>query len=290
MSMPIFISHSHQDKRFVDNLAKMLVAAKHHVWVDRWELKLGDSLTSRIQESLTTSSAILVILSKSSVESEWCKRELNAGLVRELEERNTVVMPVVIDDCKIPLFLKDKLYANFNKDPDEAFNLIDNSLARISNPSMSRVEQPTFHTDFSLDWRQRPATELDDGWLLRWTFVDHAESMPFTILSECRVHADDDAEEAFFAAARNDKQIAFARGVLKEIAVKINAKPLVENIEDNLPKFVAFAVSANGHRFVVQFSYRRLGVDQGTDTVVYLDNHIRLALGYMDSVLQDDPR
>lgn len=283
--MPIFISHSHQDKDFVDNLAKMLVIAKHHVWVDRWELKLGDSLTSRIQESLTGSSAILVILSKSSVASEWCKRELNAGLIRELEEKNTIVMPVVIDDCSIPLFLRDKLYANFNKDPDEAFNLIDSSLARISNPTMSRFLQPEHKTDYAFDWRSAPANELHDGWLLRWTFIDHADSMEFSVLSECRIYAPQDAEEAFYRSAKNGRQIEFGRDVLAAIGAILDKKPLVENIEDNLPKFVAFQVKCMGQSFAVQYNYRRLGVDQGTDTIVYLDNHIKLALDYMNSVI-----
>ena len=55
--MPIFISYSHQDKEFVDNLAANLVAAKHHVWIDRWELALGDSLTQKIESALTSADA-----------------------------------------------------------------------------------------------------------------------------------------------------------------------------------------------------------------------------------------
>ena len=131
--MPIFISYSHADKDFVETLAANLVAAKHHVWIDRWELSLGDSLTQKIESALTSASAILVILSKHSVGSDWCKRELTAGLIRELEEKQTLVMPCVIDDCTIPLFLRDKLHANFTQDPDAAFRLVDQSLARVSN-------------------------------------------------------------------------------------------------------------------------------------------------------------
>ncbi len=138
--MPIFISYSRQDVKFVDRLVKNLVAARHSVWMDRWELAVGDSLTERIQEALTGSNAILVILSKRSVASEWCKRELTAGLIRELEEKKTLVMPCVIDDCEIPLFLRDKLYADFRSDPDEAFRLVDRSLSRISNPLQGRSE------------------------------------------------------------------------------------------------------------------------------------------------------
>lgn len=263
----------------------MLVAAKHHVWVDRWELKLGDSLTSRIQESLTTSSAILVILSKNSVESEWCKRELNAGLVRELEEKNTIIMPVVIDDCAIPLFLKDKLYANFNKDPDEAFYLIDTSLTRISNPTMSRFPQPKFDTDYAFDWRTGPANQFHDGWLLRWTFIDHAASMEFSVLSECRVYAKEAAEEYFYETEKQGLHINFGISILEAIGAALKQKPYIDKIEDNMPKFVTFMVQSMGHSFVIHYSYRRLGIDQGTDTIVYLDNHIKLAFDYMQSVV-----
>ncbi len=61
--MPIFISYNREDSTFVDTLAANLVMNRHHVWLDRWELKVGDSLIDKIQNALTESSAILVILS-----------------------------------------------------------------------------------------------------------------------------------------------------------------------------------------------------------------------------------
>jgi hypothetical protein len=79
--MPIFISYSQKDTRFVDTLVRNLVAAKHHVWMDRWELSLGDSLTKKIESALTESGAMLVVLSKNSVDSEWCKRVADPSLI-----------------------------------------------------------------------------------------------------------------------------------------------------------------------------------------------------------------
>jgi len=35
--MPIFISYSHSDKKFVEKLAAHLVKNNAHVWVDTWE-------------------------------------------------------------------------------------------------------------------------------------------------------------------------------------------------------------------------------------------------------------
>src|SRR4051794_7534536 len=99
--MSIFISYSRSDVGFVDWLAKRLVKRRHNIWMDRWELSIGDSLVSKIQSALTDSDAMLIVLSKNSVASEWCKRELNSGLLRELEEKRVLVLPCVIDECDI---------------------------------------------------------------------------------------------------------------------------------------------------------------------------------------------
>ena len=84
--MPLFISYPHEDKEFAEKLAVHLVRQKAHVWIDQWELKVGDSILEKIQSAIKTASALLVLLSKASVASEWCRRELSAGLMRELEE------------------------------------------------------------------------------------------------------------------------------------------------------------------------------------------------------------
>ncbi len=40
---------------------------------------------------------------------------MNAGLALELEKRDVFVLPILIEHCSIPLFLKDKKYADFTK-------------------------------------------------------------------------------------------------------------------------------------------------------------------------------
>jgi hypothetical protein len=111
--MPIFISYSRADRGFVDRLANQLVEHRVSVWLDKWEIHVGDSLIAKIQEGITGASGLLIVLSKNSVKSEWCKKELNSALIRELEEKRVVVLPILIEDCEIPLFLREKLYADF---------------------------------------------------------------------------------------------------------------------------------------------------------------------------------
>jgi TIR domain len=90
--MAIFMSYSHEDADFVDQLAGHLVANNASVWVDRWELHVGDSLRERVEAAMEQASAVVFVLSPASVASEWCKRELSAGLVRELEEHRVMML------------------------------------------------------------------------------------------------------------------------------------------------------------------------------------------------------
>jgi hypothetical protein len=116
---PVFICHSSKDKPFVRKLAGDLSSFDMPVWLDEWELLPGDSLADKIQDGLSASSWLLVILSKNSVKSQWVKRELNAGLAEELKRKDTFVVPVRIDLCRIPMFLQDKLYADFRTSYDD---------------------------------------------------------------------------------------------------------------------------------------------------------------------------
>jgi hypothetical protein len=56
--MAIFISYNRNDVGFVDWLARKLVVRRHHIWLDRWEMNVGDSLITKIQAALTESDAI----------------------------------------------------------------------------------------------------------------------------------------------------------------------------------------------------------------------------------------
>jgi len=76
--MTIFISYSHADKLEVDLLAAHMVKRNATVWIDTWELNVGDSIIQRVQDAISESDALLVVLSNASVESEWCKKELRA--------------------------------------------------------------------------------------------------------------------------------------------------------------------------------------------------------------------
>ncbi len=111
--MSVFISYNHKDSDFVDKLALELINHDVKVWKDKWEINVGDSLIDKIESGLNGASYLIAVLSKNSIKSRWVKKELNAALIREIDDEKLRIIPIRIDDCEIPLFLREKLYADF---------------------------------------------------------------------------------------------------------------------------------------------------------------------------------
>lgn len=86
MSPKVFISHASEDKdRFVTEFAKKLRENGVDVWLDKWEMLPGDSLVDKIfEEGLKEAQAVIIVLSKYSIEKPWVREELNASLLTKL--------------------------------------------------------------------------------------------------------------------------------------------------------------------------------------------------------------
>lgn len=54
-----------------------------------------------------------MILSENSIRSKWVEREWHAKYWSEIEKNQTMVLPLLIEDCEVPELLKTKKYADF---------------------------------------------------------------------------------------------------------------------------------------------------------------------------------
>ncbi len=128
----IFISYSHEDREFVERLAKSLHEAGENVWFDQWEILAGDSLVKKIfEEGLSNASAFIVVLSPRSVSSKWVRQELDVATVRMIEGL-TKIIPVVVGDAKIPSALRALLWIDMEKNFDVGIHKIVNSVHGIT--------------------------------------------------------------------------------------------------------------------------------------------------------------
>jgi hypothetical protein len=278
--MPIFISYSHQNRDFADRLARQLVQNHVHVWLDRWEFHVGDSLLSKIQDAITGASALLVVLSRASVESAWCQKEINSGLLRELEERRVIVLPVLVEDCRIPIFLREKIHADFRTDFDDGLRTILEAVARITNPNMSRIDGPEYHYDWALDWG-----DIGDRAMLRITILANAKEWPFSVLSLVEVVADERATRAYKKMVREEGFEKAHTHIIGLVARKVNTPDdLVFFLEDQFARHRDYHITDEDGDYVVHVAARRLGVDTGRAVLMRTGYLLQEALQHMGDV------
>ena len=199
----IFISYSHNDKDFVDKLGLDLTKSRINIFIDRWEMNVGDSITNKIENALTESSHLIIVLSKSSVNSDWCKREITTGLMLEMERKRTVFLPIIIEDCEIPLFLRDKFYADFRTDYNMALTQIKESVSKFRNDDTGRVKmEHEIYSDYAMNWGTR-----GEYYEFNIDIVEYSINLekPITILTNITFIGNEAATKRFFLHVKNGR-------------------------------------------------------------------------------------
>jgi hypothetical protein len=269
--MPVFISYSHSDKDFVNKLAAQLAKNRIHIWVDTWELRVGDSLLSKIQQAIQQASALLVVLSKASTASEWCKKELNAGLIRELEEKRVVVLPLLLEECDIPIFLRDKLFADFRSNYDDGFRKVLEAVAGVTSDISGRIDEPEWNVSWAIDWG-----EVDARMWLRITLVEQAKDQPYCVLSDVFMLLNDIATSRYSEYEKVGLDFV-ARDLFLNLLVETEEfAKLYILIGDDLPQKLEITVHdpKTGLGFQVTVTCRRLGEDTGKDILFHVGQQI----------------
>ncbi|HBR0923188.1 TPA: toll/interleukin-1 receptor domain-containing protein [Klebsiella quasipneumoniae subsp. quasipneumoniae] len=146
--MQVFLSHNSEDKPIVEKIGEFLEANGVTAWIDKWRMSPGDSLIEKIGEALDKSEKLVVFLSPDSVDSNWVKQEVATGKIMELAEEKGVginfIIPVLLRPCKIPWFLKDKVYANFS---DKSFEAACHELLRGINDTPLGNQESKFSNE-----------------------------------------------------------------------------------------------------------------------------------------------
>lgn len=107
----IFLSYSREDRLRVAPLVDFLTSKGLSVWWDR-DIQPGESFEESIDQQILKANCVIVVWSHTSVNSRWVKNEALEGL-----DRN-ILVPVLIDDVRIPVAFKQSQTANFTQWPE----------------------------------------------------------------------------------------------------------------------------------------------------------------------------
>ena len=108
----VFLSHSSKDKPKVRRIANFLKENGVYVWVDEAEIRIGDSLLKKISDGILEVDYLFACISNNSINSEWVNKELEIAMSLEIQSKRIIVVPILLEDCNIPAFLRNKLYAD----------------------------------------------------------------------------------------------------------------------------------------------------------------------------------
>jgi hypothetical protein len=137
MEYDLFISHASEDKvDVVRPLAAHLQNLGLRVWLDEFELTLGDSLRRKIDHGLSRCRYGLVILSPAFFLKEWPNKELD-GLVAREDGREKVVLPVwhnvsAADIVKYSPMLADKMAVSTSHGLEHVANRVRDAVRQAS--------------------------------------------------------------------------------------------------------------------------------------------------------------
>ena len=93
-----FISYSSKDQDFAERLHADLQSKGVRCWFAPEDMKIGDKIRARIDETIRIHDKLLIVLSEHSIESDWVEFEVETALAKERKEQRTILFPIRLDN------------------------------------------------------------------------------------------------------------------------------------------------------------------------------------------------
>lgn len=132
----VLICYSHADADLARALGGRLDDAGYRVWIDKGELRSGDSIVAAIAQAIDQVDFLVALISNHSTRSDWCQKELALALTGEIAQQCITVIPVRIGGTTMPPALKDKKYLSLDGDR------LDASAAELIRDMQRHLEPP----------------------------------------------------------------------------------------------------------------------------------------------------
>lgn len=145
MAGSIFFSYSRRDSDFVLQLADELRRSGADIWLDQQDIEPGTAWDDSIEDALSKSDILLVVLSETSVNSTNVRDEYSYAI-----EEGKRVVPILKEPCTVPFRLRRLQYADFTGDRSvgmttlkETLNLSQSATSKRSEPIKASRPTPT---------------------------------------------------------------------------------------------------------------------------------------------------
>lgn len=225
----VFISHAREDKdAFAEPLARALRAKGVDAWLDRWEIKYGDSLVERIfEEGLADAGTFVYLMSQNSVAKDWVRAELENAVVQRINKKIRLI-PVKLSHYNVPNAVNSILWMDLEK--LGSLEKVADEIARVVHNYSDRPEigqKPKWASPSSLSVRGLDKQDevvlglvfqaaMDKG---TWQFIQNSDLKPLA-----------DAQQIDEESLHDSIEMLISRGYLEQENRTFGSRRIVVNI------------------------------------------------------------
>lgn len=190
--------------------------------------------------------------------------------MKEINSKQVVVIPILLENCAIPMFLREKVYADFRDDFDAGFAELYRSLSVIANDKMGRFYNNGLVVDFAFNWGI-----LDDSFFLYLDFINFLEKAERTFLLQVEVKGNDLATERFKGQVKVHREWLMPETVL----LTLHEHPLLHSldirIKNDQPYYERIGIKdiSSEQIFYVTIRGVLMGKDDGNDVLVHFSDY-----------------
>src|SRR5262245_34025009 len=110
----VFLSHNSADKAWVAKLKTALVQKGLKVWLDRDEIRPGDLFAKALEDGISSSDSVALVVSPAAMASSWVEEEYYRALsIANSHGRPLRLIPVLLRTASLPGFLSGRHWVDF---------------------------------------------------------------------------------------------------------------------------------------------------------------------------------
>jgi len=150
-----FLSYGTEDKKLVGRIAVYLQNNGIDTWWDEWCIDTGDSLRRKIEEGLEGCTHFVVLLTETSIQKEWVNEEIDAALVKKINnECRFLPLRYNLDISKLSPLLKSRYCPEISDDEKDISSLVNEIYGVNKKPPLGQApnvvsEARTTNTGYS---------------------------------------------------------------------------------------------------------------------------------------------